>query len=135
MQKAVVGVIMRDGKILVCQRKRGTRYGLQWEFPGGKVERGEEVLQTLERELQEELGIRNIRSDKMYTVKTEFPDGNSFDVTFCFVLSYSGLPSNREFESIRWVTPTELKRLDLLEGNKPIIEPMLHEFEVEKNRV
>lgn len=135
MQRAVVGVIMRDGKILVCQRKRGTQYGVQWEFPGGKVQRGEETLQTLERELREELGISNIRYEKVYTAKTEFSDGNSFDVTFCFVLSYLGLPSNKTFESMRWVTPAELKRLDLLEGNKPIIEPMLHEFEVEKNSV
>ena len=53
----VAAVIEQDGEILVCQRRRGSRHELKWEFPGGKVEPGEEPRAALIRELQEELKI------------------------------------------------------------------------------
>jgi mutator protein MutT len=46
-------LIAREGRILVTQRKEGDDRGLLWEFPGGKVEEGEEPRQALERELRE----------------------------------------------------------------------------------
>ena len=51
------GVIQREGRILVGQRRRGDRHPLKWEFPGGKVEAGETPQQALVRELREELQI------------------------------------------------------------------------------
>jgi 8-oxo-dGTP diphosphatase len=53
----VAAVIERDGLVLICQRKRGGRHPLKWEFPGGKIESGEDPKTALERELREELGI------------------------------------------------------------------------------
>ncbi len=53
----VAGVIVRNGLYLIGQRKNGDRHPLKWEFPGGKVERGETPREALARELQEELGI------------------------------------------------------------------------------
>ena len=53
----VAAVLEQHGKILVCQRRRGSRHELKWEFPGGKVEPGEEPRDALVRELQEELRI------------------------------------------------------------------------------
>ena len=54
MNTVVAAVIERDGKILICQRRRGQAHELKWEFPGGKVENGETPDQALERELREE---------------------------------------------------------------------------------
>ncbi|MGA8012357.1 MAG: NUDIX domain-containing protein, partial [Candidatus Acidiferrales bacterium] len=57
MLTVVAALIEFEGKLLVCQRRRGSRFELQWEFPGGKVESGESLENALARELQEELGV------------------------------------------------------------------------------
>ena len=56
--KVVAAVIERNGRILVGQRRKSDSHGLKWEFPGGKVERGEKPSAALARELEEELGIQ-----------------------------------------------------------------------------
>jgi 8-oxo-dGTP diphosphatase len=55
--KVVAAVIEKDGKVLVARRKPGLTAGGLWEFPGGKVEPGEAPERSLERELEEELGV------------------------------------------------------------------------------
>ena len=57
MKRVVAALIVHDGKILVCQRTRHQTMPLKWEFPGGKIEDGEQARGALERELEEELGI------------------------------------------------------------------------------
>ncbi|MGA9625820.1 MAG: NUDIX domain-containing protein, partial [Bryobacteraceae bacterium] len=57
MVQVVAGVIERQGRCLICRRKREQSHPLKWEFPGGKVEPGETPEQALTRELEEELGI------------------------------------------------------------------------------
>lgn len=133
MQQVVVGILIRDGKVLVCQRRRGSCYQLHWEFPGGKLEIGEPFHQTLERELREELGVTGVRLEKSYTMTTSYSGNSKFNVTFCFVRSFEGTPMNKAFEAIRWVTPSELRGLDMLEGNKPFIDSLLHEVDREQN--
>lgn len=51
------GVIIEDGRVLITQRKAGGHLAGMWEFPGGKVEAGEDPREALRRELREELGI------------------------------------------------------------------------------
>jgi 8-oxo-dGTP diphosphatase len=57
MKRVVAALIWRDGKVLVCQRTRHQPMPLKWEFPGGKIEEGEQPRDALRRELDEELGI------------------------------------------------------------------------------
>jgi 8-oxo-dGTP diphosphatase len=52
MFTVVAALIQHHGKLLVCQRRRGSRFELMWEFPGGKVEPGETLENALARELQ-----------------------------------------------------------------------------------
>jgi 8-oxo-dGTP diphosphatase len=125
MIRVAVGVIRQNGKILLCQRKKGGRYGLKWEFPGGKLEQGEDVEQCLRRELREELGIEIEAIERVETMDAYYEDGGLFRVAYCFITGYEGQPRNNAFEQIRWVSAAELKSTDMLEGNRPFIASFL----------
>lgn len=121
MTRVAVGVLQKDGKILVCQRKKGSRYGLKWEFPGGKLESGETILDCLKRELSEELSVVIHGLERVETQSASYEDGGMFEVAYCFVSSFTGEPWNTMFEEIRWVTVPELKTMEILEGNKAFV--------------
>lgn len=125
--RVAVAILRRNGKILVCQRKRDARYGLKWEFPGGKLEPNETTVQCLQRELLEELSIRPLGIERIELQTSDYPDGGRFEVAYCFVSTFSGEPKNNVFEEIRWVTTEELKQLDILEGNKKFVAQLSHE--------
>jgi 8-oxo-dGTP diphosphatase len=121
MTEVAVGILRKNGKILICQRKKGGRYELKWEFPGGKLENGETTEQCLRRELREELSIEIQSIECIQTQASYYEDGGIFNVAYCFISGYTGEPKNNVFEQIRWVTVDELKCMDMLEGNKPFI--------------
>lgn len=122
MTRAAVAILRKKDKVMVCQRKKGSRYELKWEFPGGKVEAGESTLDGLKRELREELSLDIQSVDRSESQVNRYDDGGEFEVTYFFVSKFSGEPVNNVFEQIRWVTIAELKSLDILEGNRNIVE-------------
>jgi 8-oxo-dGTP diphosphatase len=125
MTEVAVGVLRRNGGFLVCQRKQGGRYALKWEFPGGKFEIGETAEQCLRRELFEELAIEIHSIEHIETRAAYYEDGGMFNVSYCFVSGFDGELQNKVFEQIRWVTTDELKKIDLLEGNKPFVAALI----------
>ncbi len=125
MTRVAVGVIRQNGKILICQRKKDGRYGLKWEFPGGKLEAGEDVEQCLRRELREELAIEIDAIEHIETLDAYYDDGGLYRVAYCFVTGITGTPQNNTFEQIQWIAIDEIKSVDMLEGNKPFIESYL----------
>jgi len=124
MTKVAVGILRRNGTILACQRKKGGRYELKWEFPGGKLEPGESVEQCLTRELREELSITVRGIGRIETQFAEYDDGGTFEVAYCDVTEFEGELVNNVFEQFRWVTLQELRTLDILEGNRAFISNM-----------
>lgn len=124
MTKVAVGILRKNGTILACQRKKGSRYELKWEFPGGKVEPGETFEQCLERELHEELSIRISRIEDVEIQRSHYDDGGMFEVAYCTITEFTGEIRNNVFEQIRWVTPAELAALDSLEGNRDIVRKL-----------
>lgn len=128
MKEVAVGIILRNGKVLACQRTRSVRYPLKWEFPGGKIEAGERPAETLTREFREELGISPSACQEFHRQEWIYPEGVSdpehegaFRVFYYLVPGYRGTVVNNVFEQIRWVTPKELLTMDILEGNKEIV--------------
>lgn len=121
MTQVAVGVLKQNGKFLICQRRRGGRYDLKWEFPGGKIEPDEDIEHCLRRELHEELEIEIETIERVETWDAYYEDGGLFRVSYCFVSGFKGTPRNKVFEQIRWVTLAELKEIDMLEGNKSFI--------------
>jgi 8-oxo-dGTP diphosphatase len=122
MIKVAVGIVRMGSQVLVCQRKKTSKYPLKWEFPGGKFENGESVVECLRRELQEELSIDAIVGEELYRQEWLYPDSGSFEVCYHFVDSFSGTVRNNVFEQIRWVNVAELAGVDMLEGNQEAVE-------------
>ncbi len=125
MRHVAVAVIIRNGRVLACQRKKGARYELKWEFPGGKFEDGETAEQCLRRELMEELSIEVGPIEKMEVESWHYDDGGAFQVHYGYIMDLAGHPTNNVFEDIRWVTPAELGDLDVLEGNRGIVNRLV----------
>ncbi len=113
----VAAVIERDGKILVCQRRAGSRHELKWEFPGGKVENGETPVEALARELNEELGIRAVIGVELVRYEFRYPKRPPMLLIFYRVTDFSGEPENKEFQDIRWEVVTNLQVYDFLQGD------------------
>ena len=124
MTLVAVGILQKNGKVLVCQRKKGSRYELKWEFPGGKVEKGETVQDCLKRELKEELSVTIRQVGRVEIQASHYEDGGTFEVHYCFVQHFDGEVGNNVFEQVRWVTPKELQDLDNLEGNSVIVKKL-----------
>ena len=118
MIQVAVGIVEHAGRVLVCRRKKGTRYELKWEFPGGKVENGESPKGTLQRELLEELNITAEVGDEIFQQRWKYPDHGEFEIHFFSVREFTGDLRNLAFADILWVSPEELTELDLLDGSR-----------------
>jgi 8-oxo-dGTP diphosphatase len=109
-----------DGRVLLCRRPTGARYGDRWEFPGGKLEPGESHLAALRRELREELDVDAPEATLLHAVETRYEDGGIFAVSFFIVESWIGEPRNLAASELVWVAPGELAGYDLLEGSRDV---------------
>jgi 8-oxo-dGTP diphosphatase len=118
----VAGVIRReDGRILITQRLADDTLGGYWEFPGGKVDPGEELRAALARELREELGIETEIGAEIHSIVHAYPDR---DVRLYFYEAriVSGEPQKIEVADLRWVTLDELGEYQFPEADRPLLE-------------
>jgi 8-oxo-dGTP diphosphatase len=113
----VAAVIERDGRILIGQRKAGGRHPLKWEFPGGKVEPGEEPRAALVRELREELGIGASIGELLDSYDVRYADGPLTRLLFYAVTDFAPEPRNLDFAQIVWEERSRLAVYDFLEGD------------------
>jgi 8-oxo-dGTP diphosphatase len=120
--EVVAAVIERDGRILICQRKRNGRHALKWEFPGGKVEPGEDSHSALARELREELQIEAAIGSMIHAERVQYPNGPAIWLEFYRVTEFSGDPVNLEFEQIVWENRRNLASYDFLEGDVAFVK-------------
>lgn len=125
--EVVTGLLVRDGKVLMCERRTDKIYPLHWEFPGGKVETGESLFEALQRELREELEIYCNSARLFFDDVMTYSNGITYHVTFFVTSSFVGEPVNTEFNSIDWFDMNELKNILHLSGNAQIIERLTTE--------
>jgi 8-oxo-dGTP diphosphatase len=116
----VAGVIERDGQILIGQRRAKDRHALKWEFPGGKVEPGEDPREALARELVEELKCDILVGDLVTTTTHAYDFATVTLTTFLCILE-SGEPQLTEHEAVEWLLPGELPTLDWAPADIPAV--------------
>ncbi len=97
---------------------------LKWEFPGGKIEEGEQPRDALRRELEEELGIEATIGKEVARIQHRYPNGGSIELRFFEVRKYQGEIENRIFREIRWATRQELPELDFLEADRSLVNDL-----------
>jgi 8-oxo-dGTP diphosphatase len=121
MKRVVAGLIVRDGKLLVCQRTRHQTMPLKWEFPGGKIEEGEQPRDALRRELEEELGIMATIGDEVRRIRHRYPNGGMVELRFFIVRDYQRELENRIFRDMQWAEPKDLPKYDFLEADLTLV--------------
>ena len=121
MTTVVAAVIERGGRVLIGQRKAGGRHALKWEFPGGKVEIGEEPEAAAVRELEEELAMRARVDREILRYEYQYPEREPILLIFYRVTDFDGEPRNLEYAQIRWELKERLPAYDFLEGDADFI--------------
>lgn len=124
MIEVAAAVLVRpDGHFLLTSRPEGKPYSGYWEFPGGKIEKDESVLQALARELQEELGIQIEQASPWITQIYAYPHA-TVRLHFYRVFSWQGDPIGRENQQLSWQLPDNIVVSPLLPANQPIIRSL-----------
>jgi 8-oxo-dGTP diphosphatase len=112
-------------RFLMGQRPVGKPYAGYWEFPGGKVEAGESLFQTLQRELQEELGITIHGSVDLMTIEHDYPHAY-VRIHVSVIRDWSGEPTGCENQALSW---QDLNRDQLsVDPLLPAALPMIQEL-------
>jgi len=124
MKQVVAALIFKDGKILVCQRTRHQTMPLKWEFPGGKIEEGEQPRNALRRELEEELGIDAQIGEEVKRIRHEYPGGGAVELRFYAVHQYRGEIENRIFRDVQWSPRSKLRSYDFLEADLELVKDL-----------
>ncbi|MEO8738254.1 MAG: Nudix family hydrolase [Casimicrobiaceae bacterium] len=122
--RVAVAVLLRDGKVLLAQRLKGTPYAGYWEFPGGKLEAGETPRQALVRELGEELGIRVTQAVPWLTQRYTYPHAD-VKLDFFRVFDWDGELHGRDGQAIAWQIPGAFDVEPLLPANTVVLRALL----------
>jgi 8-oxo-dGTP diphosphatase len=115
--RVVAAVIERDGRLLACRRAPGKDAAGRWEFPGGKVEPGEEPEDALAREIQEELGVRihvGTLLDRTVTGRVDLA---------CYAATLvDAVPADStDHDALRWLAPARLRELEWADADLAVV--------------
>jgi 8-oxo-dGTP diphosphatase len=139
MTTVVAAIIVRNSRLLICQRRRDKAFPLKWEFPGGKVEAGESLTDALTREILEELGVRIEIGREVYRTQHRYAElAATIEIVFYFAKIADGKTARElsdeeigaeiaafnasgEFEKTVWVTAAELSGFEFLAANAELV--------------
>jgi 8-oxo-dGTP diphosphatase len=105
---------------LIGKRPAHSRYGGKWEFPGGKIEKGETPEECLRREIEEELGAVLEGVEPYLEWNYRFPDGNVYHLV-AFRGTISSNFESKHHSELQWVAPEDLEKYDIIESDKALV--------------
>jgi 8-oxo-dGTP diphosphatase len=113
-----------QGRVLIAQRPPGKALAGRWEFPGGKLNEGEDAFVGLARELREELGVAVAAAEPLIRYSHRYADRVVW-LDMWVVTEWSGEPHGLDGQALKWVQLEVLPGEDILEADQPIIEALL----------
>jgi mutator protein MutT len=122
-----IGIVEVGGRVLICRRKKETRFGGYWEFPGGKCESLEEPPECLRRELSEELGLVVEPLHAFPVIEHAYTKGPvRLHPFLCRVIS--GSPTALASDELRWVEPDRLFEYQFPPANDPLLARIIEQL-------
>ena len=121
-----VGLLIKDGLVLVARRPAGVHLADLWEFPGGKIEPGESVEEALQREFQEELGIQIAGISRLMDIEHSYREKRVV-LRVHLIRGYSGQVEAREGQKLCWCAPASLSPGDFPAANHKILDYLQRE--------
>ncbi len=117
---AAAAILDAEGRVLITRRADHLHQGGLWEFPGGKLEPGEQAEEALARELKEELDILPTALQPLIRIRHRYED-REVRLDFYRVTDWIGTPRGLEGQPLRWATPRELPPEAFPAADRPVI--------------
>ena len=118
------GLIWKRGELLIAKRPKGVHLEGLWEFPGGKREEGESLKDCVEREIEEELGLKVRAVKELLTVEHEYTN-NSVSLHVFHCTSPTGEPKCLQAQDIKWIEPAGLGKYTFPPPDEKVVEFLL----------
>lgn len=134
MIEVAAAIIRSEEKILICQRARKKNCELLWEFPGGKIELGENGEQCVVRECQEELDVTIKPFRKVFDVIAAYANGD-IHLRFYECEILTGMPMAKEHQAIQWVAKDELSQYTFCPADQEMIEGYYNDSVSDKGNI
>ncbi len=124
LTKVMAAVIEMDGKVLIARRRKAGCFGGLWEFPGGKLQDGEDPERGLEREIMEELGVRTRVEEFLCSVPYRSP-ALSIELLAYRVVKISGEFKLVDHDEVRWAEPAQLDESLFSEPDRTVVRLLI----------
>ena len=121
MLEVVCAILIRKDRVLVCQRPPGKHMAGSWEFPGGKIEKGETPTRALQREICEELQCHIAIHEPLASVRHDYPEVSiNLHAFRCHLSPASPGPDPLEHTSIKWIECRDMDKIALADADSRI---------------
>ncbi|MAM39663.1 MAG: 8-oxo-dGTP diphosphatase MutT [Erythrobacter sp.] len=127
MKQVAAAIAISEGKVLVTRRAAGQKLAGFWEFPGGKLEPGEDVQTCIVRELQEELGVTSTAGDVLTISEYTYP-GGAISLIAIEVSLHTSAFTLTVHDDYAWKAPGELLALNLAPADIPIAKELIERY-------
>lgn len=124
MSDSVACIDYRDGKIFIAKRQKGGDMGGRWEFPGGKIDSGENYQQAIKREMNEEFSVDVDVFEKIGFCQFEHKGKTCTVQAFKVHFAHDGIEKKfvlTEHTDYKWVFPSEIKKLNFVDSDLKLL--------------